>query len=209
MASAALCIDPYKDNEGGFGPKIKGLQLGQKMSLLDIVSWGVAQGKLPFTLWLNREFMNNLAIKFEGQGTDFKSFSVDRAEGRYAGLKNFSGKLGDLLSEVDKLGFKKRTFFDDRVLGIYFDGRIHVDDDMRVTRLWFSMSDFGAGEMLPQEFAQAIINAYGIPGLESVGRNEWRYRNFSQGWQVTVDGGHHSSTSGVIVSPIVIQTAFD
>jgi len=31
-ASAGWCIDPFKVNEGGFGPKIKGLQLGMKVT---------------------------------------------------------------------------------------------------------------------------------------------------------------------------------
>lgn len=191
MASAAFCIDPYKVNKGGFGPKIKGLQLGQKMSLLDIVSWGVGQGKLPFTLWLNGD--SNLSIKFEGQGTDFKSFSVETAGGRYAELKNFSGTLGDLLSQIEKIGFKGRGFFNN----------IWVNDDMRITRLFFEKSDFGAGTMTPKEFAQAIINAYDIPGLDGVGRDQWQHRNLSQGWQVEVNGW------SVLVTPIITQSAFD
>ena len=32
FASAGWCFDPFKVNEGGFGPKIKGLQLGMKFT---------------------------------------------------------------------------------------------------------------------------------------------------------------------------------
>ena len=192
MASSAFCIDPFKVNQGGFGPKIKGLQLGQKMSLLEIVSWGVTQGKLPFTLSFNENENNEVAIKFEGQGSDFKSFSLEKAEGRYAKLKNFSGTLGDLLAEIEKIGFGKRKFF-----------RITLNDDMRIRELLFAQSDFGAEQMTIQEFAQAFMNAYAIPRLDAVGSNEWRYRNLSQGWQVSING------SLVEVEPIITQSAFD
>ncbi|MBR1658301.1 MAG: hypothetical protein IJ697_07530 [Synergistaceae bacterium] len=199
MASAAFCIDPYKVNKGGFGPKIKGLQLGQKMSLPEIVSWGVAQGKLPFTLRLNRKEGNKLSIKFEGQGKDFKSFSVEQAEGRYAELKNFSGTLEDLLAAIEKIGFSEKTFF----------GRadIALDDDMRIKALNFSAKDFGVEGMTPKEFAQALINAYGIPSLDGVGRNKWQHRNLSQGWQVYIDWGN--IWGDVFVRPIITQSAFN
>ena len=31
VATAGWCIDPFKANKGGFGPKIKGLQLGMRL----------------------------------------------------------------------------------------------------------------------------------------------------------------------------------
>ena len=192
MASSAFCIDPFKVNQGGFGPKIKGLQLGQKMSLLEIVSWGVTQGYLPFTLSFSEESHNEVAIKFEGQGSDFKSFSLEKAEGRYAKLKNFSGTLGDLLAEIEKIGFDKREFF-----------RISLNDDMRIRRFTFYPSNFGAEQMTIQEFAQAFMNAYAIPRLDAIGRNSWQYRDLSQGWQVSIEPGY------ITVAPIITRSAFD
>ncbi len=53
FASAAFCIDPYKVNRDGFGPKIKGLQLGmRKEALLNYVLWGINNVSLPFTLYM-------------------------------------------------------------------------------------------------------------------------------------------------------------
>ena len=66
---------------------------------------------------------------------------------------------------------------------------------MRINCMSFSPSDFGAEAMTPKEFAQAFINAYDIPGLDGVGRNEWQHRNLSQGWQVIVN------PYGVLVFP--------
>lgn len=197
-ASVAFCIDPYKVNKDGFGPKIKGLQLGHKMSLLEIVSWGVTQGRLPFTIALNREEGNNLSLKFEGKGTDFKSFSVEKAEGRYAELNKFSGTLGDLLLKIEKLGFNARYFFN----------TIELNDNMRIRKLNFQAKDFGAERMTWDEFAQAFVNAYDVPGLNGVGQNKWQHRNLSQGWQVKV--GAWPGVLGVVeVTPIITQTAFD
>ena len=193
MASSAFCIDPFKVNQGGFGPKIKGLQLGQKMSLLEIVSWGVTQGKLPFTMTLS-EGEDDVSIWFEGQGSDFKSFALKEANGRYAKLNNFPGTLGDLLAEIEKIGFKSREFFNFVII---------LNDDMRIKRLLFSAEDFGAEQMTPQEFAQAFINAYGIPSLNGIGQNYWQYRNLSQGWKVDIGGRQ------VKVEPIITQSAFD
>ena len=194
MVSSAFCIDPFKVNQGGFGPKIKGLQLGQKMSLLEIVSWGVTQGVLPFTLRFDKE----VAIKFEGQGSDFKSFSIEKAEGRYAKLKNFSGTLWGICAEIEKIGFDEREFF----------RRITLNDDMRIIRLSFIRSDFGAQQMTSQEFAQAFMNAYAIPRLDAIEKNIWQYRDLSQGWQVYVGGAGYSIYS-VVVEPIITRSAFD
>ncbi len=36
VATVGWCIDPYKVNEGGFGPKIKGLQLGMKLNKAEV-----------------------------------------------------------------------------------------------------------------------------------------------------------------------------
>ena len=42
-ATAGWCIDPFKVNEGGFGPKIKGLQLGMKLEGAEIASYGMVK----------------------------------------------------------------------------------------------------------------------------------------------------------------------
>ncbi len=216
VALAAFYIAPNKVNEvkevnnGGFGPKIKGLQLGQKMSLMEIVSWGAAHRWTPPILWFidEVEFRSSKSIlctvycerQIAGQSKDF---SVKTANGPYATLENFSGTLEDLLSEIEKLDFKGVILLGG-YLGIMGELRL-AHDDMRIKYMSFSKYNFGAEAMTPKEFAQAFVNAYNIPGLESVGKNKWQHRNLSQGWQVNVND------SGVEVSliPIVTQSKFD
>ncbi len=111
---------------------------------------------------------------------------------------NFQGTLGDLLLKIEKLGFNNGWFFD----------IITLNDDMRITELNFRLSDFGAVNMTLNEFAQAFVNAYDVPGLNGVGQNKWQHRNLSQGWQVKV--GAWPGVLGVVeVTPIITQTAFD
>ena len=161
LASAAFCIDPYKANKDGFGPKIKGLQLGHKMSLMEVVQWGINQGELPFDLEINDEdyFHHSITIRFDGQGKDLKSFKVI-AGGRYAEVKKFSGKLKDLLSEIEKLGFKTAWLSEiqrsrSSITPIYLNG------DMRISKMTFRKTDFGTG-MTDKEFIQNFGDAYHI-----------------------------------------------
>ena len=41
LAAPAIAADPFDVHKGGFGPKIKGLQLGMTMTLMDMVAAGL------------------------------------------------------------------------------------------------------------------------------------------------------------------------
>ena len=48
-----LCLNTVVFCSEGVGPKIKGVQLGMKISLEDLVNWLIDTGKLPFSLDIN------------------------------------------------------------------------------------------------------------------------------------------------------------
>ena len=84
--------------------------------------------------------------------------------------------------------------------GSYEAGAIAIDKETRtVTEFYFRarFSDFlfNTGDLSPKDFAQSIINAYGIPSLEPTladGQDAWRYES-PKGWTLLVgaDKGIH------------------
>ena len=102
LASEAFCIDPFKVNENGFGPKIKGLQLGQKMSLLDIVVWRIQFKGLPFILKLQDLEGNYISIEFLGKEMELADFKIRTATGGFQDLKSQIWELDDLLSKLEE-----------------------------------------------------------------------------------------------------------
>ncbi|MBQ2616123.1 MAG: hypothetical protein IJF90_04640, partial [Synergistaceae bacterium] len=82
LATPSFSLDPYKANTGGFGPRIAGTRLGNKMSLRDIVRWRVNLRGLPFTLEINSERIpgrkpsevGSISILMSGKDKDFTGF---------------------------------------------------------------------------------------------------------------------------------------
>ena len=208
LASAGHCaevVNPFKANEGGFGPKIKGLQLGTKMSLMELVEAGARLEKLPIELIVaqrdNDTFMS-IDINITGKGKDITGFRLKRASGVFKPLekKKFQ-KLEDLLSEIKKLGGETRLRGEH---GFY--NMIALNRDMRVTNLNFSKADFGAGALKNDEFVQELAKAYSIPNMEKdQEKGLWSYRDLSGGWEVVCGGRADLSLSAIVVD----KPAFD
>ena len=217
MASSAFCIDPFKVNEGGFGPKIKGLQLGQKMSLWDIVAWRANFKGLPFILELKSENDPSVIdIKISDKG-----YEITNATEKFSEFQTQSLSLGDLLSKLEETGdLKVNTLVEIKAgreeseglisYSNYSRGRMFFDEhdkDRRIVQLLFFVSDFGASSLTDEEFLQMFINAYpDIPSMsvkrDREGRTSAEYRNPSKGWLV-------SYSDFVVVKPIITQTSFD
>ncbi|MCR4817870.1 MAG: hypothetical protein K5841_02800 [Fretibacterium sp.] len=203
VASAGWCIDPFKANKDGFGPKIKGVQLGMKMTLLDMVVWGASLENWPLYLKVFEDGNKSRCfINFTGEGHELKGFEVTEVEGKYAPIKNKQGKLGDILAEIEKLGPEAAAM----ALKLDFNNinNIILNKDMRVRWMHFTQSDFGAEQMTPKEFALAIMDAYHIPGMDGE-RDGWRHRNLSDGWEIFCN----KYDGSISVSPIVTQSKFD
>ena len=199
FASAAFCIDPYKVNRDGFGPKIKGLQLGmRKEALLNYVLWGINNVSLPFTLHMGGK-NSRIDIKFTGEviGQELKDFNfeITNCSGSYEGFKNLS--LDDLMTKIEEVDPVKEIYCNGISMIIYFNNM------GRISHLYFTASIFGANSMTPREFAEAIVAAYGIPGMDSVAKDCWRHRELSQGWQIDVN------RNIVEITPIITENKFN
>jgi len=198
-ASAAFCIDPYRVNEGGFGPKIKGLQLGQKFWGLDAVSWMLRNSKLPFTLSFSTNNSRLIDIEFSGKSADDFSFKILQEISENP-LKPKNLGLDELMAVIDDEGFivvdRNRWPF------------ITLDANNRITNIWLSKADFEAEAMTSKEFVQAVVDAYNIPSVKNNGKNQWQHTNVSQGWQITIDVGRGKDDL-VFIEPIITNAAFD
>lgn len=219
MASSAFCIDPFKVNQGGFGPKIKGLQLGQKMSLWDIVVWRANFKGLPFILELKAD-PSVIDIKISDKG-----YEITNATEKFSEFQTQSLSLGDLLSKLEETGdlqvYTGNEGINDNLISYhsYNDGRMLFDKNdksRRIRRLAFTVRDFGAGSLTDEEFLQMFINAYpDIPSMsvkrDIEGNTSAEYRNLSKGWQVSYNIGQYGGwrENAIVVEPIIAQTSFD
>ncbi len=109
VASVGWCIDPFKANKGGFGPKIKGIQLGMKMSLADLLSYRVLQERWPISLYVHsvsdvhpgldeRSEKGEFFIEFTGKGSELKRFEVEKATGQCTSQQKLDTKFKKLVS---------------------------------------------------------------------------------------------------------------
>ena len=79
FAGVCFAIDPFEVNEGGFGPKIKGLQLGMKIpgsSLEDFIVWEVKREGFP--------------VRFELHGNEFEHIIISDGKIENSKVKNIT-----------------------------------------------------------------------------------------------------------------------
>ena len=184
LASPSFSLDPYKTNNGGFGPRVAGTRLGVKMSLRDIVRWRVNLRGLPFTLEVNSERMPGRKPSETGS-ISIPGFEVTKATRKLYPLKNERMKLLDLLAEVEKAGVETVTLrgSNRRVR----EDCIAFTEDLRVASVRIRRSDFGAGDVGHEEFVRKLTEAYSLPEMKRRG-STWGFRNEREGWRITYHG---------------------
>ena len=92
FATASYAVDPFKANRGGFGPVIKGIQLGSRVSLLELVALGIDFQTWPFKLNIFESDKSYLRINFEGNGRE--ALKSKRAKAPSLSTKIKVGSLG-------------------------------------------------------------------------------------------------------------------
>ena len=190
IATPSFSLDPYKDNTGGFGPRVAGTRLGNKMSLRDIVRWRVNLRGLPFTLEINSERIpgrkpsevGSISILMSGKDKDFTGFRITSAVKEFYRLRNESMKLPDLLAEIEKIGVETITLR--AANGRVKEDCISFTEDLRVSAIRVRRSDLGAGKMPHEDFVREFTRINSLPEMRRRGTT-WNFRNDSDGWQIT------------------------
>ena len=234
FSSSAWCINPFQVNPDGFGPKIKGLQLGMRLntpSLAHLVDFALKTDfiRVPFVLYINVNnegtIVNPLpdadfcGIKISLTNDKRLAFEVIFAKGAWKTWLQSKGtkkELLGLLSAIEKRGFIDASIGHGNRMSLAPFSNFIIDwGSKRITRFAFEKRDFQANALTDREFLQAFINAYHIPEMnpeQGYGSSViWRYRNPSQGWEVKCDPEDNIlfQTEAVVVSPIITQSTFD
>ena len=181
-ASAAFCADPFKVNKGGFGPKFKGLQLGQRISLSDLVKWrmklvsGRESWEFAVSVFKPAALLERkgLVVRIYGNGKNLDNFKIAYAGEDFASFKNQEWTLDGLLSKIERNGFSHVS------VGDVNRSLVTLGGNGRITKLLFEGQDFGDGtrkqDFLTKEFLLKFMEECGIQSLKPVRYGEWVYK---------------------------------
>ena len=164
---------------GGYGPLVKDVQLGMKMSLSELIKWAEKNIGFPcyLTMMDNNE-QNQILIKFAQAG----SFTVEEATGSFN--KHKGKKWNELISSLEKEKFSEvriggRSQQYDREFT-----RLRVNGQKEINWLHFEKEDFGVPLLYPdRQFIQQFMNNYQIP--------EMAYRNFQESFFGLFESSHY------------------
>ena len=187
VAMAAFCF--YNAGSGGYGPKVKGFRLGQKVTARDFFNLGKNEGGSSFTLYF---FSDTHYERTDSERSNYLWVRFNTAENKcdfggslYGKFSNFRTKkewtIDKILTELDKVGFRQVG----RYSGNYY---VLLSEDGVITKMHFRMYAFVDSplDVKTEDFAGTFMSSYNIPNLERVAKDKWQYKNFSEGWQVTV-----------------------
>ena len=197
---ATLCLlllivsAAFSSKEIGFGPRIKGAQLGVKMSLNELVTFLIDLERLPFTLDINDSKqikannrpskLNSISIAINGTGKEFKDFRVISATNDFAIYRKMKLTLEELLNEIENAGvISSNVFTGSGYVKRYADDTLTFDEDRRINSIRFYKKDFGATAIDGDIFLSEFTKIYNIPYRGIIGRT-WHYKNEAEGWQI-------------------------
>ena len=195
---------------GGYGPRVKGLQLGTKMSLNDMLSWGSKNLSFPLTFNVNAGGNNQLTLDIAGKNGNATSFSFRETQGTFSRYRGKRMTLSTLFAVLEKEGFKMARLGDSKFY------HVNIDGNLRVSKLYFTKTDFGVAPLTEdRQFIQQFINAYNIPRMDvdntltGYQGTRYFYQNFQQGWMVECRGTNgalgllsNGLNTGITIMPI-------
>ena len=210
LASSALAVNPFDVHNGGFGPMIKGLQLGISMTLIEMTLAGCEALPGPiFSMWINnigQKENHSLGLKFTKDGNQLKGWEITAGEAKEEYSKH--GNLEELLEAVDEARFAGA------VCEVGSDNVFIINEKNRVAGICLDKSAFDARPMSHKEFAQALVNAYRLPTLEwelNPHNNQlanYVGNNLEEGWRVEITEVLHGNAR-FIVYPLTIPGEFN
>ncbi|MDR2179299.1 MAG: hypothetical protein LBP21_03230 [Synergistaceae bacterium] len=173
-AGGAFAADPFKVHKGGFGPKMKGLQLGMPMTWVEAVAWG-SQYRFPVRIFF-----------FQGPRIVF-AIDITGEEGKVTGWKIVDGTLqaefenkqeltlGELFEELKRKGVDSANI-----------GGITVRNDRVAFFELLKGKHFDAESMPLADFVQALVDTYKLGTVSGNARNGYDGQNASEGWAVQI-----------------------
>ena len=208
---------PLDTHKEGFGPRIKGIQLGMNMTLRNLVETWVELtpdiNEARLTIWFGEK---RFGLEFTKDGEQLKVINIavdELPEERFSNLRT----LDELFKRANERGFSRASLSVDTL-------RIEINDRNRVSRFVMEKDIFDAQSMSLSEFTQALSKAYNFPDLISFQESEtisstqtaqwedgsrevstttrtnngYRGKNLNEGWEVTVQ--HRSINIGRSIS---------
>ena len=198
----------------GLGPKVKGIQLGEKMYLNDLVECLVKLKKLPFVLDINhtRRFrelsdsFNSITIEFNGIGDEMTDFQITKATGEFVKFYDENDlTLDEILSEIENVGvYYSDVYVGRKNLQSFPDKIIEFDENRRVVSFRLHKTDFVSKNVKSEDFLRDFTKSYNIPFSGRMRGNIWYYKG--EKWKFTF---FHTLSDDIILFEAIREAVFD
>ena len=193
--ASAWASSPFEINKGGFGPIMKGFQLGKSTTVEELFNRTFSFGFLwPINMsvtFKNENSTGCLVAVFWGSDKELSRWEIARADGIFESLSK-KWKLGDFLKYIDQ---NSKNYPQAEVTinlinqllpgGGFYRVTINKEfsDNFRYSSIMLNAGVFNAESMPLQQFIQAVVNAYNLGDLEE-NNIEWYRENYKEGWRV-------------------------
>jgi hypothetical protein len=188
-STSAGAADPLKIHDGGFGPSIDGLQLGQTMTWQDIIKNITANATGPF----GHVYSIFIADRPESVRMDGGSVIFS---GEYYVWINMNGNKGSIniagnamIAKLPQQGSLEEYFavlYQNKMHYVYTH-RIAIYNN-RVTRYSLFASDLQAPAFEAKDFSEWLSEKYDLGPIEKKKEN-YEVSSPSEGWRVVVSEG--------------------
>ena len=202
FSCTAFAADPFDDHRGGFGPELRGLQLGKALNISELVDTvcRIARTLASFRMTLSGRFGEDMGeIIFIVRESQITEFGIPEF-GKNTEYQS-AAHLGELFRDVDRRGF-----FQASISGMsgswVFDVRASGNDQRkRIQEFELSVEAFGT-RMSAEEFTADLTRR--DSRMRFVRKdNYYEYRDEENGWAIEVGGG-----SFVRVYPIPMSVMY-
>ena len=215
-ATSAFALTGLDINPAGFGPVIKGFQLGEPTTTTDFISKTLdLLGNEWFFTYTSSNRERSIGVRLTNNGTSWELVVPPGMEE----FASFSGTLADFLKLCD-IYFEKypeAIIRIERIVPAYVDARENIIiavksnnvGQFRYTALRFTRSDFGADHMPFDDYANALVNNYRLGTLypiRNVGYGTGETENYQNGWKATL---HNNGYLFLEICGAQGQTRFD
>jgi hypothetical protein len=187
-ARSAIPTSAKPAKDGGFGPKMKGVQLGVVMKDTEFI-------QLALEHWVLKPWVYEYWQKIYVYFYDSKdSYSEGRSSGRVVEISNEDSK-GVYIAEITNRRSSSKVIVVRNSSFEWRAERLTENPELcRIVRYELSAEEFGAKDLPVETFAQEVIDNYGITRMRLNDNSDLRYEtykedDFNNGWRVEVFEG--------------------